>query len=171
MIQVTLSFSIPSTYAPKATVYVPHIGSPVITYYPVNISIPGLKSGDTYVSGITTSSGNNDIQIVSISDDTLVIQNYSTSINETVYGTITVDRSVEPFKAYSANTDVNGYVSINHGLFFNPTKWLVTSAVTSANDPITMCFVSSDATSITFRAFVGMSPLVSSAVNFSLYAG
>lgn len=174
--QIELQFVVPSTLAPKSTVYVPPVGGPVVTRHPVNISITGLKNGDLapisgYQAGITTSSGSDNIEIVSITDDTLTIQNKSTTVNETVSGNLKITRNVEPFKSYTATTDASGYVTVNHELYKTPIKWLMSSSVDSSGNPITLCVVSSNSASVTLRAFVGITPVISSVINFSLYVG
>ena len=168
--QITLQFSVPATILPKASVYVPPVGSPVITYVPIIISVYGLKAGDTLVSALTTTPDANKAQLISITDNQLAVKNTSTTVNETLSGNITITREVELFKSYSEMTDADGYVTVSHELYSTPTKWLATSEIN--NDlPITLNKVSSNSTTITLRAFVGTSPLANADINFSVLVG
>lgn len=172
MIAVSLQFNIVAPITlPKATVYVPPIGSPRVTYTPVLMSILGLLPGDAIAthfvngSGIVVSSG---FSIISSSTDAIVIENTSTSADLLIVsGYVIISRQVEPFKVYNSITDANGIVTIAHGLYYQPIKYVATASVGPNQEQITLCFISADATNASFQAFVDNSPYANSAISFS----
>lgn len=172
-INLQLTATMP-VFLPKATVYVPPIGSPQVTYHNVAIAIPGLLANDDITNyNLEKSTGgilsaNTDFTVVSVSDDELVIYNRSTTTNFTLAsGYIDVSREVEPFKNYSGNTDVDGLITVEHNLYYTPTKYVATAHIGANDEHITLAFVSADDTYATFQAFSGGSALANSALDFS----
>lgn len=67
----------------------------------------------------------------------------------------------------SPTTDVAGSFTFAHGLASTPTKYFAMGFVGAGTSPLTFGFVSADATNITMRAFLGTSPLASTAISAS----
>ena len=171
MIPVSLKFNITAPITlPKGTVYVPPVGSPTVTYHPVQMSISGLLPGDSVVPHFLKSDGSaaTGFVIVSINTNSITIENRTTLSDIVIAsGYVDVTRQVEPFKVYATTTDVDGIATIVHGLYYQPTKYLATALVGPAQENIILCFISADTSNASFQVFANGVPYVNSAISFS----